>query len=150
MKKAGMFERQVSGMISAQAAAGGHDAGMGILALHEIEHFFEDIFFVLQVMEDTFGRGDVVCVKAFLVDAVETIDLDGAVVDLLTKGVDDLPVLVVIEPGGAGGEKEDGVAGMAEDKHLHFPVQVRTEPFMIFSCHFPADRYCPMISFHKA
>jgi hypothetical protein len=55
MEKAGIFKGEVGGVICAKAAAGGHDGGTGIFFLYEVEDFVEDIFFVLQVPQDTFG-----------------------------------------------------------------------------------------------
>ena len=105
----------------------------------------------MKIAEDAFRRVDVAGIEAFFVDAIEAVDLDGAGLYFFAKGVDDLPVFIVIKAGGTGREKEDGVAGMAEDQQFHVPGEMGAEPLMIFSSHgVLAARYCWMISFHKA
>ena len=152
VKQVGMFKGQVSGVVSAEATAGGDYSRMGIELPDKLsDDFQEDVFFVLEVTLNAFGGVDIAGVEAFFVDAVEAVDLDGPGFDLFPEGVDDLPILVVIEVGSAGGEKEDRFAGVSEDQQFHFPAQVWAEPSMIFSSHgFLPDRYCRMISFHKA
>src|SRR5258708_18691781 len=75
MEKVRIFEGKVSGVICAKAAAGGHDGGMGVFLLNEVQDFVQDIFFVLQVPQDTFGGMEAFGVKAFLIDALEAPDL---------------------------------------------------------------------------
>jgi hypothetical protein len=90
-------------------------------------------------------------IEALFIDAVQAIDLDGAGLYFAAKGFDDLPVFVVIEAGGAGGEEQHRVAGVAKNEQLHIPFQMGAKPFMIFLVHgLMVDRYCRMISFHKA
>jgi len=150
MKKAGIFKGEVGGVIGAKAAAGGHDGGMGVFFLYEVEDFVEDIFFVLQVSQDTFGRVEASGVKALFINAVEAPDLDGPCFDLSLEGVDHVPVFIVEEAGCTGREEQYGISGVAEDQQFHVPLQVGAEPFIIFSFHVGADRYCSIISFHKA
>jgi hypothetical protein len=87
---------------------------MGVLLLNEAEDFGQDVFFILEVAEDTLFRVKMFSVEAFFIDAVEAIDLDAAGFDLPAEGIDHLPVFVVIEAGGAGWEEEDRVSGVAE------------------------------------
>ncbi len=135
MEEVGVFEGEVGGMVGAEAAAGGDQGWVRVYLLYEWDDLFEHIPFVLKIAEDAFCGVDVTGVEAFFVDAIEAVDLDRAGFDLVSKGVDDLPVFIVIEAGGAGGEEEDRVAGMAEDQHLHFPGEMGAEPLMIFSSH---------------
>lgn len=151
MKKGGIFKGEVGGVECAEAAAGGYDGGVGIFLLYEGEDFVEDVFFVLQVPQDTFGGVEAFGIKAFLIDAVDAPDLDGPGFDLSSECVDDMPVFIVEEAGCTGGEEQYGISGVAEDQQFHVPLQVRAEPFIIFSFHdVRSDRYCSIISFHKA
>jgi hypothetical protein len=138
-------------MVGAEAAAGGYEGGMWVKVPDEGKDLVEDISFVVQVSADALCRVQVFGVEAFAVHAIEAIDLDGARFDLFAHGVDDLPVFVVIESRGAGREEEYGVTSMAEDKEFHVSAEMVAMPFVIFSFHVVlADRYCKMISFHKA
>ena len=151
MKKAGIFKGEVGGVICAKAAAGGHDGRMGIFLLNEVEDFVDDILFVLKVPEDAFSGVEAPGVKALFIDAVEAPDLDSSGFDLSFERVDNMPVLIVEEAGSTGGEEQYGISGVAEDQQFHIPLQVGAEPFIIFSFHdVRADRYCSIISFHKA
>jgi predicted RNA-binding protein len=146
-----VFEGEVSGVVGAEAAAGGDEGWVRVFLLYEGHDLVEDIFFVLKIVEDAFCGVDMVGVEAFFVGAIEAVDLDGAGLYLFAKGVDDLPIFIIVEAGGAGGEKENGVAGMAEDQQFHIMGEIWTKPRMIFSSHVVlAARYCWMISFHKA
>ena len=151
VKKEGKFEGEVDGVPGAEAAAGGDDGGVRVLKLYEGEHFGQDIFFVLEVTEDTFGRIELFCVEAFFIDAVEAIHLNGAGFDLGAEGFDNLPVFVVIEAGGTGREEDNRVAGVAEDEQFHVSLKAWTEPFVVFPVHgLMVERYCRMIPFHSA
>ena len=151
VEEVGVFEGEVCGVVGAEAAAGGDQGWVRVFLLYEGDDLVEDIFFVFKIVEDAFCGVDMTGVEAFFIGAIEAIDLDGAGLNFFAKGVDDLPVFIVIEAGGAGREKEDGVAGMAEDQQFHIPGEIWTIPLMIFSSHVVlAARYCWMISFHKA
>jgi hypothetical protein len=151
VEEVGVFEGEVGGVVGAEAAAGGDQRRMRIFLLYEGDDLFEYIAFILKITEDTFRGVDVAGIETFLVDTIETVDLDGSGFYFFAKGVDDLPVFIVIKAGGTGGEEEDWVAGMAEDQQLHIPGEMGAEPLMIFSSHgFLAARYRRMISFHRA
>jgi hypothetical protein len=151
VEEVGVFEGEVGGVIGAEAAAGGDKARVRVYLSYEGDDLVEHILFILKIAEDAFPGVDLAGIEAFFVDAIEAVDLDGAGLDFFAKGVDDLPVFIVIKSGGAGGEKEDGIAGVAEDQQFHVPGEMGAEPFMIFSSHgVLAARYCWMISFHKA
>lgn len=146
-----VFKGQVGGVVGAEAAAGGDQGWVRVLLLYERDDLVENIFFVLKIVEDAFRGMDMAGVEAFFVGAIQAVDLDGTGLDFFAKGVDDLPVFIIIKTGGAGGKKDDGVPGMAEDQQFHIPGEIWTIPLMIFSSHVVlAARYCWMISFHKA
>jgi len=51
VKQLGVFEGEVGGVIGAQAAARGYDAGMGVRVLYQVSHhLFEYIFFILKII----------------------------------------------------------------------------------------------------
>ena len=151
VEEVGVFEGEVGGVIGAEAAAGGDEGRVRVFLLYEGYDLVEYIPFILKIAEDAFSGVDIAGIEAFFVDAIEAVDLEGAGFYFFAKGVDDLPVFIVIKSGGAGGEKEDGIAGVAEDQQLHVTGEMGAEPLMIFSSHgVLAARYCWMISFHKA
>ena len=55
VKEIWIFEGEIDGMPCAQAAAGCYDRGMRVFFLYTGEYFFDDIFFELEVAEDSFG-----------------------------------------------------------------------------------------------
>jgi hypothetical protein len=151
VKEVGEFEGEIDGMPGAEAAACCDDGGMRILELDKGKHFGQHIFLILKVTEDAIAGLEVFGVKAFFIDAVEAVDLDLAGCDFAAERVDYLPVFVVIEVGGAGGEEDDGVAGVPENKEFHVPLEAGTEPFVVFPVHgLMVERYCRMIPFHNA
>jgi hypothetical protein len=141
VKEVRVFEGEVGGMIGAQGAAGGYDRWIRVYQLYETENIGEDIVLIFQMAGDAFRREYVFGVETFFVDAVETKDLKASAVDLFVQRIDDLPVLIVIEAGGAGGEEEHRLAGMTEDQQFHISAKVFTKPFVVFSFHgIPVDR----------
>jgi hypothetical protein len=151
MKEMGVFEGEVGGVIGTEAAAGGDQGWVRVFLLYEGNDLIQYIPFILKIAEDAFCGVDVTGIEAFFVYAIETVDLDDAGLDLFSKGVDDLPVLIVIKAGCTGGEEDDRVAGMAENQQLHFPGEMGAKPFMILSSHgVLAARYCWTTSFHIA
>jgi len=55
VKEIWVFEGEINGMPCAEAAAGCYDRGMRVFFLYAGEYFFDDIFFELEVAEDSFG-----------------------------------------------------------------------------------------------
>lgn len=141
VKVPGMLEGKVSRMVGPERASGGCDRRMRVDKTDKTEHIGQNIAFIFQVAADAFGGGDIFSVKTFFVDAVETIDLYAPGFDLLVKRIDDLPILIVIKTGGAGGEKEYRFAGVTKDQQFHIPAEVFAKPSVVFSFHgFPVDR----------
>jgi hypothetical protein len=122
VKEVGEFEGEIDSMPGAEAAACGDDGGMRILELDKGKHFGQYIFLILKMSVDAIAGWEVFGVKAFFVDAVEAVDLDLAGCDFAAERVDYLPVFVVIKAGGAGGEEDNGIAGMAENEKFHVPL----------------------------
>src|SRR6185503_1526113 len=146
-----IFKSYVGRMIGAQAAACRHQGRGSILLMHQRDHFPQDILFILEMTKDPMGWEDVPGIEAFFIDAVQAIYLYLPCFYLLTHGVDDLPVLIVVEMGCSGGKENNRVSGLAKDQQFHIPPEGGTKPFMIFPVHrMMVDSCCRMISFHKA
>jgi hypothetical protein len=135
VKEEGIFEGEVGSVPGSEAASRGDDGGVGVFELDEREDFGQHIFLILKVPEDPFRGIKVLRVEAFFIDAVQAVDLDLTGFDLPAEGLDHLPVFVVIEACGAGGEEEYGVAGVAENEEFHVPLEAWTEPFVVFPVH---------------
>src|SRR5579872_2532087 len=116
MKEVRELERQVGSVPGSEAASCGDDAGMGILVPYKRKDFCKDILLILQVTKDPVAGMEPFIVKAFLIDAVEAIHLDMAAFDFFPEGFDDLPVFIIVEPGGAGGEEKDRISGVTKNE----------------------------------
>lgn len=80
------------------------------------------------------GR-DITVTPALVVDGVEAVKLNLAIVDLPSHGGNHLPVLELMKPSARGGRDEDRKTGMSNDKQLHVTAEAGRTPLVICPVH---------------
>jgi len=89
-----MTERDVCGVVSAEARATNCNAMAIALAAREVEHVANDHIFVRVVSPHSIGRVNRFIVQTFQIDCVRAVNGDFAVVDVPCHGADQPEILI--------------------------------------------------------
>jgi hypothetical protein len=111
-----MAERDIRGMISADAAAVRDKIGMGVPRCRKRDHLLDNIGLVLTVPVYAPVRRAMLTVQALGIDAVDAEQLKRSAVDAFADGLHEPPVLVIIETPTACWEDQHPRSAMAEDE----------------------------------
>src|SRR5205085_9617133 len=78
---------------------------------------------------------DILVVPALAVDAVDTVELEPAALDLVPQRAHHAAVFKLKESSLRCGKDDHRQASVAKDQQLHVASEARGEPFMVFTIH---------------
>jgi hypothetical protein len=125
-------ESEIGCMIASEAAAGRGNTVVSCLMANSWIYVFQKKLIVQSMLVSSFAGRDGFVVPALGVDAVGAIDLYFPVFQEPSGCFDEALILVLVVAALGSGEKDDGVARMAESQHLKFPANGGGVPSMVF------------------
>src|SRR5947209_10528263 len=136
----GMPERDISGVISAEARSANRDSTSMALASRQIEYVVYDHIFVSVMGFHPIGRMNFFVVKTFEIDRVRAIDGDFAVVDVPGNRIDQTEILgLVIASKRCRKQNQRQPAAVSKGEHFELATEPGRVPFDVALVHRKID-----------
>ena len=134
-EKMWMTKGNVGGVKSTEGESMGNGALVIVLHRHKRQHFVENVFLVLHVPTNAVLGSHPFGVKAIVINAVDTVQLEFTVVDLVGQTMMNpkplvLPIITI-----PCWKNEHLGSSMTNHEHAHFPTNPMTVPFVKLEVH---------------